>query len=170
MRVLGIDPGSRVTGYGMVGEEPASVGHRLCLIKAGAIRTSSQISLPKRLGQIFTGLTQVITEFQPDAVAVENTFLSHNFASALKLGQACGVALLAAELAGCNVYDYSPTAIKLAVVGHGTAEKEQVQQMVNYLLRLKGVALDGSHHASDALAVAICHLHSRTLREATLSR
>ena len=170
MRVLGIDPGSRVTGYGLVGEEPASVGHRLYLIKAGAIRTSGQLSLSKRLRQIFTGLTQVMTEFQPDAVAVENTFLSNNFASALKLGQACGVALLAAELSGCHVYDYSPTAIKLAVVGHGTAEKEQVQQMVYYLLRSKGMELDGSHHASDALAVAICHLHSRTLREATLSK
>ena len=211
MRVLGIDPGTRVTGYGVVGEESDSGGHRIYLIGAGAIKTSGRLPFPKRLRQIFDGLTQVIAEFQPDAVAVENTFLSNNFAAALKLGQACGVALLAAELSGLEVYDYSPAEIKLAVVGHGGAEKEQVQRMVNYLLGSKGMEkdpasglasagsvrlrrsgghlpalpvrqaggrqvggqrphgpphrIDGSHHATDALAVGICHLHSRTLRE-----
>jgi len=169
MRVLGIDPGARVTGYGVVGEKSASGGHRIYLIGAGAIKTSPRLSLPKRLRQIFEGLTQMMAEFQPDAVAVENTFLSNNFSAALKLGQACGVALLAAELSGLQVHDYSPAEIKLAVVGHGGAEKEQVQRMVNYLLGSKSGELDGSHHATDALAVAICHLHSKNLREVMLS-
>ncbi len=170
MRVLGIDPGTRATGYGVVGEESASNGHRICFVGAGTIKTSGRFSLPKRLRQIFDGLTQVISDFQPDAIAVENTFLSNNFATALKLGQACGVALLSAELSGLKVYEYTPSEIKLAVVGHGAAEKEQVQKMVDYLLGSKGVGLSGSHHASDALAVAICHLHSRNLREMNISK
>ncbi len=170
MRVLGIDPGTRATGYGVVGEESASNGHRIYFVGAGTIKTSGRFSLPKRLRQIFDGLTQVISDFQPDAIAVENTFLSNNFVTALKLGQACGVALLSAELSGLKVYEYTPSEIKLAVVGHGAAEKEQVQKMVDYLLGSKGVGLSGSHHASDALAVAICHLHSRNLREMNISK
>ena len=169
MRVLGIDPGTRATGYGVVGEE----GHRIYFVGAGTLKTSGRLSLPKRLRQIFEGLTQVMADFQPDAIAVENTFLSNNFATALKLGQACGVALLAAELSGLKVFEYTPSEVKLAVVGYGAAEKEQVQRMVEYLLQLtvnnqqcpKGL----SHHASDALAAAICHLHSRNLREVELS-
>ncbi|MCI0528286.1 MAG: crossover junction endodeoxyribonuclease RuvC [Nitrospira sp.] len=165
MRVLGIDPGTRATGYGIVGEE----ARRIYFVGAGTIKTSGRFTLPKRLRQIFEGLTQVISDFQPDAIAVENTFLSNNFATALKLGQACGVALLSAELSGLKVYDYTPSQVKMAVVGHGAAEKEQVQRMVDYLLGSKGVQRDGSHHASDALAVAICHLHSRNLREMEIS-
>ncbi len=177
MRVLGIDPGTRATGYGVVGED----ARRIYFVGAGTIKTSGRLSLPKRLRQIFEGLTQVISDFQPDAIAVENTFLSNNFATALKLGQACGVALLSAELSGLKVYDYTPSQVKLAVVGHGAAEKEQVQKMVDYLLGLKGTEkdpasglasagrIDRSHHASDALAVAICHLHSRNLREMEIS-
>jgi crossover junction endodeoxyribonuclease RuvC len=161
MRVLGIDPGTRATGYGVVGESDSGT-RRLYFVGAGTIKTSGRLSLPKRLRQIFEGLTRVIADFQPDAIAVENTFLSNNFATALKLGQACGVALLSAELSGLKVFEYTPSEVKLAVVGHGAAEKEQVQKMVDYLL--------GSHHASDALAIAICHLHSRNLREMNLSK
>jgi crossover junction endodeoxyribonuclease RuvC len=170
MRVLGIDPGTRATGYGVVGEESVSNRHQIYFIGAGTIKTSKRFSLPKRLRQIFDGLTEVISDFQPDAIAVENTFLSNNFVTALKLGQACGVALLSAELSGLKVYEYTPSEIKLAVVGHGAAEKEQVQKMVGYLLGSKCVGLDDSHHASDALAVAICHLHSRHLREINISK
>jgi crossover junction endodeoxyribonuclease RuvC len=187
-----------VTGYGVVGEESDAGRRRIYLIGAGSIKASGRLPLPKRLRQIFEGLSQVIVEFQPDAVAVENTFLSNNFATALKLGQACGVALLAAELSGLEVYEYTPAVIKLAVVGHGTAEKQQVQHMVDYLLGSKamekdpasGLAsagsgcggiggqrphgpphkIDGSHHATDALAVAICHLHSKNLQAVVLSR
>lgn len=166
MRVLGIDPGTRATGYGVVGEE----SRRLYFVGAGTIKTSGRLSLPKRLRQIFEGLTRVIADFQPDAIAVENTFLSNNFATALKLGQACGVALLSAELSGLKVFEYTPSEVKLAVVGHGAAEKEQVQKMVDYLLGSQSVGLSGSHHASDALAIAICHLHSRNLREMNLSK
>lgn len=179
MRVLGIDPGTRATGYGVVGEE----GHRIYFVGAGTLKTSGRLSLPKRLRQIFEGLTQVMADFQPDAIAVENTFLSNNFATALKLGQACGVALLAAELSGLKVFEYTPSEIKLAVVGYGAAEKEQVQRMVGYLLRESRPQTTSeqltvnsqqypeglSHHASDALAAAICHLHSRNLREVELS-
>jgi crossover junction endodeoxyribonuclease RuvC len=175
MRVLGIDPGTMVTGYGVVGEEQ----RRLYFITAGGIRTSARLSHSKRLRQIFEGLRAVITDYEPDVIAVENTFLSKNFATALKLGQACGVALLAADLSGLTVFEYTPSEIKLAVVGHGSAEKVQVQRMVDRLLhgsfpeKTKGesqvageqMAENLSHHAADALAVAICHLHSRTLRE-----
>jgi crossover junction endodeoxyribonuclease RuvC len=166
MRVLGIDPGTRATGYGVVGEQ----AHRIYFVGAGTIKTSVRLSLPKRLRQIFEGLSQVISDFQPDAVAVENTFLSNNFATALKLGQACGVALLSAELSGLKVYEYTPSEVKLAVVGHGAAEKEQVQKMVGYLLGSSHVGSSESHHASDALAVAICHLHSKNLREMEFSK
>jgi crossover junction endodeoxyribonuclease RuvC len=166
MRVLGIDPGTRATGYGVVGEK----SNRIYFVGAGTIRTSGRHSLPKRLRQIFEGLTQVIADFQPDAVAVENTFLSNNFSTALKLGQACGVALLSAELSGLKVFEYTPSEVKLAVVGHGAAEKGQVQRMVDYLLGSKSAGLAASHHASDALAVAICHLHSRNLREMNFSK
>jgi len=169
MRVLGIDPGTRATGYGVVGESDSGT-RRLYFVGAGTIKTSGRLSLPKRLRQIFEGLTRVIADFQPDAIAVENTFLSNNFATALKLGQACGVALLSAELSGLKVFEYTPSEVKLAVVGHGAAEKEQVQKMVDYLLGSKSVELYGSHHASDALAIAICHLHSRNLREMNLSK
>ena len=183
MRVLGIDPGTMVTGYGVVGEESASGGHRIYFIAAGGIKTSAKLPLSKRLRQIFEGLRQVVEEFQPEAIAVENTFLSKNFATALKLGQACGVALLAAELSGLKVFDYTPAEVKLAVVGYGSAGKVQVQRMVDYLLRenpppiTKGestsknhpCAVNLSHHATDALAVAICHLHTRTIREMVLS-
>lgn len=172
MRVLGIDPGTMVTGYGVVGEE----NDRIYFIGAGGIKTSARLPLSKRLRQIFDGLTHVVEEFRPDMIAVENTFLSKNFATALKLGQACGVALLAAELSGLKVYDYTPAEVKLAVVGHGSAGKGQVQWMVNYLLSpasggpaLEGIERDRSHHAADALAVAICHLHARTIREMVLS-
>ncbi|MGH7274426.1 MAG: crossover junction endodeoxyribonuclease RuvC [Nitrospiria bacterium] len=182
MRVLGIDPGIMVTGYGVVGEESASGGPRIYFIAAGGIKTSARLPLSKRLRQIFEGLRQVVEEFQPEAIAVENTFLSKNFATALKLGQACGVALLAAELSGLKVYDYTPAEVKLAVVGHGSAGKVQVQRMVDYLLRgshplktCEQLTLNGqlcpeglSHHAADALAVAICHLHGRTIRERVL--
>ena len=183
MRVLGIDPGTMVTGYGVVGEESAPGGQRIYFIAAGGIKTSARLPLSKRLRQIFEGLREVVGKFQPEVIAVENTFLSKNFATALKLGQACGVALLTAELSGLKVYDYTPAEVKVAVVGHGSAVKVQVQRMVDYLLwettpkitsegstsKRQRCAVDLSHHATDALAVAICHLHTRTLREMVLS-
>lgn len=164
MRVLGIDPGTVVTGYGLLEEN----GAKLCLIEARGIRTSTKLSLPRRLRQIFEGIQGAIKDFEPDVVAVENTFLSKNFSSALKLGQACGVALLAAELSELEVYDYAPTEIKLAVTGHGAAGKPQVRQMLDHLVSMPSnvdAVVEDSHHAWDAVAVAVCHLHIRQVRE-----
>lgn len=158
MRVIGIDPGTLTTGYGIVDEADG----RLALVAAGSIRTVPAHPLPGRLKRIYDELLSVIRDLRPAAVAVENTFVSKNIQSALKLGQAHGMALLAAETCGLPVHEFSPTQIKQAVVGYGAAAKDQVGVMVGRLLRL-AEPLD-SHHAADALAVAICHLHSDRFR------
>jgi crossover junction endodeoxyribonuclease RuvC len=161
MRVLGIDPGTVVTGYGVIDEED----QRLFYVASGGINTTSKLSVSKRLKKIFDGLTVVIEDYQPQAVVVENTFVAKNMQTALKLGQARGVALLAAEHAGLPVFEYTPTQVKLAVTGYGAASKIQVQGMVHKLLKLNRIP--DSHHAADALAAAICHLHSAKIRELT---
>ncbi|TAK09624.1 MAG: crossover junction endodeoxyribonuclease RuvC [Candidatus Manganitrophaceae bacterium] len=153
--ILGIDPGMGVTGYAIL--EEASAG-RLILKRSGEVRTTPQHSFPKRLKHLFDGLLQVIQEELPIALAIEDTFLAKNFKSALKLGQARGVALLAAEFHQIPVFEYTPTAVKMAVVGYGGATKEQIQQMTGRLLQLS--TLLASEHAADAAAVAICHIHS----------
>ncbi|MBI3610359.1 MAG: crossover junction endodeoxyribonuclease RuvC [Nitrospirae bacterium] len=158
MRVIGIDPGTVTTGYGVVDEE----NHRLSYVASGSITTVSKQPLPKRLKKIYDELLTVFRSQKPSAVVVENTFVSKNFQSALKLGQARGIALLAAEQYGVPVYECTPTEVKLAVVGYGAARKDQVESMVGRLLNLK-VAPD-SDHAADALAVAICYLHSAKIR------
>lgn len=157
MRILGIDPGSRMTGYGIVD----SVGNRLLHVDNGVITTRSGDDLAPRLKVIYDGLCRVITEYRPEAVAVEQIFLSNNALSALKLGHARGVALLAAVNHGLPVHEYSALQVKSAVVGYGKAAKEQVQQMVRTLLGLPEIA---QADASDALAVAICHAHSHGSR------
>jgi len=156
MRVLGIDPGSRITGYGIVEQS----GSRLVHVDNGAIFTDNAQDFPGRLKTIFDGLTAVIVEYEPDEVAVENVFISNNAQSALKLGQARGAAIVAAVHAGLPVAEYSALQVKQAVVGRGKAEKGQVQKMLTALLGLPEVA---QADASDALAVAICHLHSHGL-------
>jgi len=161
MRVIGIDPGTVTTGYGVVDEE----SRRLFYVASGSITTVAKQPLPKRLKKIYDELMAVFQTHQPSAVAIENTFLAKNFQSALKLGQARGIALLAAEQYGVPVYDCTPTEVKLAVVGYGAARKDQVEAMVGRLLDLKSPP--DSEHASDALAVAICHLHSARIRELT---
>lgn len=153
MRILGIDPGSRITGYGLISKE----GNRLIHIDNGAIFTQSAMDFPQRLQQIFVGLSAVISQYQPDAVAVESVFLAKNAQSALKLGQARGAAIVAAVNVGLAVFEYTALQVKQAVVGSGRAEKVQVQQMIKALLHLPEVAQED---ASDALAVAICHAHS----------
>ncbi len=153
MRILGIDPGSRITGYGLISKE----GNRLIHIDNGAIFTQSAMDFPQRLQQIFVGLSAVISQYQPDAVAVESVFLAKNAQSALKLGQARGAAIVAAVHVGLAVFEYTALQVKQAVVGSGRAEKVQVQQMIKALLHLPEVAQED---ASDALAVAICHAHS----------
>lgn len=160
MRVLGIDPGSRITGYGIVQQE----GSRLVHVDNGAIFTDNAQDFPGRLKAIFDGLTAVIAEYGPDEVAVENVFISNNAQSALKLGQARGAAIVAAVHAGLPVAEYSALQVKQAVVGRGKAAKEQVQRMLTALLGLPEVA---QADASDALAVAVCHLHSHGLARAS---
>ena len=153
MIILGIDPGSRITGYGIISKQ----GNRLVHIDNGAIFTKSATDFPQRLEQIFTGLSAVIAQYQPHAVAVENVFLAKNAQSALKLGQARGAAIVAAVNVGLSVFEYTALQVKQAVVGSGRAEKVQVQQMIKALLNLPEVAQED---ASDALAVAVCHAHS----------
>lgn len=155
MRVLGIDCGGEYTGYGVV--ELLADG-KLCCVTAGAIKLSTREPLPRRLLCIYNQLSAVIVQHQPQEVAIEDVFYALNAKSALKLGQVRGVAMLAAASAGLEVAEYSPLTIKSSVVGYGRAEKEQVQHMVTRLLDLPipPEPLD----VSDALAIAICHLHT----------
>lgn len=155
MRTFGIDPGSFRTGYGCV----ESDGSRLRLIDCGTIVVPRHAAFPDKLHAIHAGLDALLAKHRPDCVAVEDVFHARNVRSALQLGHARGVALLAATQAGLPVATYSPTQIKHAVVGYGRAEKRQVQSMVKLLLGLP--APPSPHDVADALAVAICHLHSR---------
>ena len=161
MRVLGIDCGGEYTGYGVV---EMDAGGKLCCLVCGAIKLSPREALPRRLSRIFAELEHIIARHQPDEVAIEDVFYALNVKSALKLGQVRGVAMLAAAVAGLEVAEYSPLTIKSSVVGYGRAEKQQVQHMVTSLLDLS-VPPDPMD-ASDALAIAICHLHTWS----TLSR
>lgn len=154
MRVLGIDPGIAVTGYGVVEEE----SRKLVLIGWGTINTSSQLDFSQRLGRLFQGVNDLIKNYKPEAVAVEEPFLARNVRMALNVGQARGVAILAGVNAGLGVASYTPLQVKQAVVGYGRAEKEQVQEMVKRLLNVKEVPRPD--HAADALGLAICHLHT----------
>jgi crossover junction endodeoxyribonuclease RuvC len=154
VRVFGIDPGSERTGYGCVETD----GRRHRLVVCGALTMPAGATFPERLRLIHEGLTAVIGDSRPDLVAVENLFHSVNVRSALKLGHARGVAVLAAVQAGLPVVEYSPAEIKRAVVGYGRAEKRQMQEMVRLLLGLE--TAPSPHDAADALAVAICHVHS----------
>ena len=163
MRILGIDPGMGVTGYGVIEETSAG----LSLKRSGEIRTAPQHSFSKRLKHLFDGLLQVIQQELPSTVAIEDTFLAKNFKSALKLGQARGAALLAAEFHHLPVFEYSPTAVKMAVVGYGGATKDQVQQMVSRFLKLQKVLT--SEHEADAVAAAICHAHSAQFQAKVLA-
>jgi crossover junction endodeoxyribonuclease RuvC len=155
MRVLGVDCGTEYTGFGVV--EQTGDGELRCLT-AGAIRLLPREPMPRRLERIFGELSQVIATHKPEMVAIEDVFYAVNVKSALKLGQVRGVAMLAAAASGLEVCEYAPLAIKSAVVGYGRAEKSQVQQMVTRLLQLAEVP--ASPDAADALAIAICHLHT----------
>ena len=155
-RILGIDPGSRVTGFGVldfVGDSPTYV-------TSGTVR-SLQGTFPERLRQIFVSVGEIVAEYQPDIVAIETVFMARNAGSALKLGQARSAALCATFATNVDVVEYSPREIKQAVVGTGAARKEQVQHMVVSMLQLDGCP---SADAADALAAAICHGHRRALQ------
>jgi len=155
-RILGIDPGSRVTGYGIIDQD----GQRLAYVASGCIRAQGE-TLAVRLGIILNGVGQVIGEYRPDEMAIERVFLNKNADSALKLGQARGAAICAAVQQDVPVDEYAARAIKQAVVGTGAATKEQVQHMICVLLALHGKP---PGDAADALGIAICHGHHRATR------
>src|SRR5436190_19065181 len=155
MRVLGIDPGSETTGWGVV--EGDSNGQKYRLVEYGAVKLSASATFSSRLLKISRALEEVIERLHPDACAIEEAFYSINPKVTLKLGQVRGVALLAAEKAALEIGEYAPRLVKQTVAGYGNAEKHQVQQMVRVLLSL--TSIPEPHDAADALAVAICHFH-----------
>ena len=158
VRILGLDPGSQATGFGIidwVDGEPRYVA-------SGAIRTSGA-EFPPRLRQIYEGVSAVMREYAPAEVAIERVFMHRNADSALKLGQARGAALCAVFATDPQVFEYAPREVKLAVVGAGGAQKEQVQLMVKTLLRLQG---ELGADAADAIGIALCHAHAREMRAA----
>ena len=160
MRVLGIDCGSRVTGYGIVDTDGADC----FFVRCGAIRSRPSDPLALRLKHIHNGIVEVIRELQPEAAAFEGLFYATNVQSALKLGHVRGVSMFAAAQANIPVFEYSPLEVKSAVTGYGRAEKRQVQQMVRALLKLE--AVPEPYDASDALAVAICHVYTNRFTKA----
>lgn len=157
MRVLGIDPGSLVTGYGLIEGD----SNRLSFIACGGIKTRSEDSLAERLKVIYDGLLEVIATYHPETAAVESIFHAHNVQSALKLGHARGVAMLALVNHGLPVAEYLPMEVKKSVCSFGHADKEQVQKSVQMLLRFQA---GKGYDATDALAVAICHLYSSRMK------
>lgn len=150
-RILGIDPGSRVTGFGIIEVQ----ARQLIYIGSGCIRVKAE-AMPLRLQEIYQNVTQIIEQYQPIVLAIEQVFVYKNVASALKLGQARGVVIVAAVQQNLSVYEYAPNLIKQAVVGKGHAEKTQVQYMVKLLLNLPA---SPPSDAADALAAALCHAH-----------
>ncbi|HBE77268.1 MAG TPA: crossover junction endodeoxyribonuclease RuvC [Firmicutes bacterium] len=158
MIILGVDPGTAITGYGLV----SYGGNHLKKVTFGAIRTGPELSLTGRLQHIYLELQKIIAEYKPDAIAVEELFFNKNVRTALAVGHARGVMLLAAANAGYEVAEYTPLQVKLAVTGYGRAEKIQIQEMVRVLLCLTEIPKPDD--AADALAIAICHAHSCKLQ------
>lgn len=160
-RILGIDPGSRITGYGII-EETIRGSSRY--ITSGSIKIKAE-SFPERLKQIFDGITEVISLYQPNEMAIEQVFMHKNADSALKLGQARGAAICASMVAGLPVAEYAARQVKQALVGKGSADKSQVQHMVKILLTLQGVLQED---AGDALGIALCHSHYQQTQQKIL--
>lgn len=159
MIILGVDPGIAILGYGVVKYE----SNKFTPLDFGAITTEPNLSTPQRLSILYEGLQRLIKLYNPDAFAVEELFFNKNVKTALIVGHARGVALLAAEQNGLNIFEYTPLQVKQAVVGYGRAEKAQIQQMVKIILNLNSIPKPDD--VADALAVAICHGHSSTAGE-----
>jgi crossover junction endodeoxyribonuclease RuvC len=159
MLVIGIDPGTATTGYGLVREDE---GGNLEVVDFGAVITPPELSMPLRLLELYRRLSELILLHRPDSAAVEKLFFQRNVTNAISVGQARGVALLTLAQAGLDVDEYTPLEVKQAVAGYGGAGKRQVQEMVRALLSLE--AIPRPDDAADALAVAICHLHSYRVR------
>lgn len=156
--VLGLDPGTAITGYGLVQEE----GDALRAVAFGVIRTEPDVPLPQRLASLYAQLSELVHTYQPDAAAVEELFFSRNVRTAMAVGQARGVVLLALAQANIPLDEYTPRQVKQAVAGYGSAAKDQVQEMVRLLLNLPDVPQPDD--AADALAIAICHLHAMRMK------
>jgi crossover junction endodeoxyribonuclease RuvC len=159
MIILGIDPGSRVTGYGFIRNQSNKMEH----LASGHIKVEGK-ELAHKLGHIFSRLGELIEQYQPQQMGIESVFMHKNPDSALKLGQARGAAICAGQQAGLQIYEYAPREIKLAIVGQGGAEKQQVQHMVKRLLNLRQVLQSDE---SDALAIAICHAQHQAMQDKT---
>lgn len=158
MRVIGVDPGSRVCGYGIL---ESINGNLNCLI-SGAIVPPPSHPLPERLKVIYSKLIEIIEEYSPDYMSIEEMFFAKNAKSAIKLGQARGVALLAAANSGLSIHEYAPTKIKLALTGKGRANKLEVKKMLSYILEIENV---DKTDASDAIAIALCHINISKSKE-----
>lgn len=161
MRVLGIDPGTATTGYALVEGQPGGNDDRL--LEFGTIRTTPDTPMPERLAEIHRALGELIAELQPDAAAVEELFFARNSSTALTVGQARGVILLAAAQAGLPIHEYKPREIKQSLTGYGAADKRQVQDMLRILLGLAEVPRPDD--AADAVATALCHLQTARYNE-----
>ncbi len=159
MRVLGIDPGSETLGWGVV----EGSGLKYSLVDFGTVKSDTKDAFSKRLLNIYNGVADLMALHSPDVLSVEDTFYAVNVGVALKLGQVRGLMLLLAEQRGMAIAEYAPRLIKQTVVGHGNAEKQQVQQMVKILLRMKSIPTP--HDAADALAIAICHFHHAGMQD-----
>lgn len=157
--VLGIDPGTAITGYGLVAEDESG---DVRLVRYGAFLTQADMPMPERLLSLYRQVTTLIGETRPVALAIEELFFSRNVTTALTVGQARGVVLLAAAQAGLPVFEYKPAEVKQALAGYGRADKTQIQEMLRLMLGLAEVPRPDD--AADAIAVAICHLHSVRLR------
>lgn len=158
IRIIGIDPGLRNTGWGVVD----SLGNSLRFVASGTVKSDNKLDLASRLNQLYEGLESVIHEFRPFEAAVENTFVNKDATATLKLGQARGIAMLAPARAGLRVAEYAPNAVKKAVIGVGHGDKRQILMMVKMLIPKATIDSD---HAADALAIAICHAHHRSSPE-----
>lgn len=158
MRILGVDPGTATTGYGIV----ERIGSTATLLDYGIIRTTTRKSSAERLVDIYSRICEIIDRYTPDVVVMEQLFFSKNQKTALAVGKACGVIQFAAAQRGLDVVEYTPMEVKLAVVGYGAAEKRQVQYMVQRILSLESPP--SPDDAADALALCICHAHSEKLR------
>ncbi|URN92925.1 MAG: crossover junction endodeoxyribonuclease RuvC [Candidatus Pristimantibacillus lignocellulolyticus] len=159
MRVLGIDPGIAIVGFGFVDKE----GHKLTPVQYGAIQTEAHTPQEERLLQVYESAGALMDKYKPDSVAIEKLFFNRNVTTAFAVGEARGVIILAAAQRGLSIAEYTPLQVKQAVVGYGKAEKRQVQEMVKMFLKLS--AIPKPDDVADALAVAICHAHSAVLSQ-----
>ncbi|MCF6092745.1 crossover junction endodeoxyribonuclease RuvC [Microaerobacter geothermalis] len=159
MRILGIDPGVAIVGFGIVEKK----GSQLKPVQYGSIQTASDLHMAARLKQIYGATLELIEEYQPACLAIEKLFFNRNVTTAITVGQARGVLLLAAEQKRLSISEYTPLQVKMSVVGYGQAEKRQIQEMVRVLLKLKEIPKPDD--VADALAIAITHAHSSTLEK-----